>query len=132
MGIVLLNSCEKVEKIGPNNFTSKTNWSVTEISIGGDLLTTLPKWEISTSTSSEWCHEGGTCAKFYWNFSQNNHYFEFNLDKNDPDNKVNAAYKQCDNLAGKYSVMTSKKSIFEFETNETNGYVGPRVYIKIE
>ena len=132
MGMVWLSSCEKVEKIGPNDFTSKTNWQVTEISIDGDLMTTLPLWEINTTTSSAWCHEGGTCAKFYWVFSQNNHYFEFYLDDNDPDNKINSAYKQCDNLAGKYSVLTAKKNMFEFETNQTNGYVGPRVYIKIE
>lgn len=130
--MVWLNSCEKVEKIGPNSFTSKSTWQVSEISIDGDLITTLPRWEINTSTSSVWCHEGGTCAKFYWVFSQNNHYFEFYLDDNDPDNKINSAYQQCHNLAGKYSVMTSKNSMFEFETNQTNGYVGPRVYIRIE
>ena len=132
MGIVLLNSCEKVEKIGPNDFTSKTSWQVTEISIGGDLLTSLPQWEISKTESSIWCHTGGTCANFYYVFSQNNNFFEFYLDSDDPDNKVNSAYKQCDNLSGKYRVMTSKKDVFEFETNETVGYVGPRVYIRIE
>lgn len=132
MGIVLLNSCTKVEKIGPNNFTKKTNWQVTELSIGGTQMEVLPEWEINTTTSSVWCHQGGTCANFYWVFSQNNNYFEFYLDQDDPDNKINAAYKQCDNLAGKYLVLTSKKDLFEFETNETNGYIGPRVYIRVE
>jgi len=132
MGIVLLNSCTKVDKIGPNSFTNKTEWQITELSIGGNEIEALPKWEISKNDASIWCHSDGSKVSFYWVFSQNNNYFEFYLNQDDPDNKISAAYKQCDNLSGKYLVVTSKKDVFEFETNETNGYIGPKTYIRIE
>ena len=132
IGIVLLNSCQKFDKLGPNNFTKKSTWQVTEITIGGDLLTSLPQWKISTTESSIWCHNNGTCTNFSWVFSQNNNFFEFFLDNNDSYDDVNSANKQCDNLSGIYHVMTSKKNMFEFETNETLGYIGPRVYIRVE
>ena len=102
------------------------------MSINGVEIPVLPECVISTTESSTWCHEDGTCAKFYWVFSQNNNRFEFYLDVTDPDNKVNKAYKQCENFSGKYKVISSKKNIFEIETNETKGYVGPRVYLKLE
>jgi hypothetical protein len=54
------------------------------------------------------------------------------LDIEDPDNKISTAYKQCQNLSGKYSVITSKNKLFEFESHKTIGYVGPRIYIRAE
>ncbi len=132
LGMVLFHSCEKVERQAPNNFTKKSIWKVTEISIGYDNVLALPEWEINTETSSVWCHDGGTCATFYWNFSSNYNSFNFYLDTNDPENKMNMAYKQCENLSGTYDVIISKKDLYEFETNERVGYVGPKVYIRIE
>jgi len=128
------NACTKVEKQAPNNFIKKSEWKVTSLMIGNDVIPSNPIWDIGTDESGKaiWNHAGGTHASFYWSFSNNYNTFEFYVDANDPANKINQAYKQCENLSGKYRVITNKKNLFEFESNETYGYVGPRVYIKIE
>jgi hypothetical protein len=128
------NACIKVEKQAPNHFIKKSNWSVTKLTIGNDVIESLPKWNLSTEEDGKaiWFHAGGSQSNFFWSFSKNFNSFEFYVDVNDPANKINQAYKQCENLSGKYKVITNKKNLFEFESNETNGYIGPRVYIKIE
>ncbi len=128
------NACTKVEKQAPNHFIKKTSWSVTKLTIGNDNIESLPKWDLATDETGKaiWNHAGGSHSNFYWSFSKNYNTFEFYVDVNDPANKINQAYKQCENLSGKYKVLTNKKNLFEFESYETTGYVGPRVYIKIE
>jgi hypothetical protein len=128
------NACTKVEKQAPNHFVKKSSWSVTKLTIGNDNIESLPKWDLETEETGKaiWCHAGGTYSSFFWSFSKNFNTFEFYVDVNDPANKINQAYKQCENLSGKYKVITDKKNLFEFESFETKGYVGPRVYIKIE
>lgn len=128
------NACTKVDKQAPNHFIKKTEWTVTQLTIGNDDISSLPKWDLNTDESGKavWYHAGGSHSNFYWSFSKNNNSFTFSVDVNDPSNKINQAYKQCENLSGKYKVLTNKKGLFEFESYETIGYVGPRVYIRIE
>ncbi|MGV6860200.1 MAG: hypothetical protein ACWA41_00420 [Putridiphycobacter sp.] len=128
-----LSACTKVEKQAPNNFVRQNVWEIMSLTIGGDEIPSHPTWDLSTEESGVaiWQHAGGTHARFYWSFSPNYNAFEFHVDQS-PENKVNQAFKQCDNLSGKYKVLTNKKGLFEFESYETKGYVGPRVYLKME
>jgi len=128
------SACTKVEKQAPNHFIKKSSWSATKLTIGYDEIESLPKWDLATGEIGKaiWNHAGGSHSRFYWSFSKKFNNFEFYVDVNDPANKINQAYKQCQNLSGKYKVITNNKNLFEFESYETTGYVGPRVYIKIE
>jgi hypothetical protein len=130
---IAISSCTKVEKQAPNNFIKKDNWSVTKLTIGHDDINSLPTWNLETETDGMaiWHHSGNSNATFFWSFSKNFNTFSFYVDA-DPANKINQAYKQCQNLSGTYSVLTNKKGLFEFESYDTYGYKGPRVYIKIE
>jgi len=136
--LIIISSCNKVEKTVPRHFAEKPNWSFTELTIGYDKIESHPSWEIEYQPNHNgymngtWIHANGTKNYFEWKFSTNYAKFEFKVKPLQYNEKESAAYYQCYNLSGTYKVLTNKKNLYEFESNHTNGYIGPRVYIKIE
>lgn len=130
----IFSSCDKVEKKAPNSFTKQSVWTMTELSIGYDDISSLAVWEITSfeDGTAIWRHSNGTYVSFKWSFSTNASKLTFHLDYDDKTNKVNQAYSQCENLSGTYKVLTSKNGLYEIESYETTGYVGPRVFIRLE
>lgn len=136
--LIITSSCNKVEKTVPRHFAEKPNWSFTELTIGYDKIESHPNWEIQYQPDQNgymdgtWFHASGSKSYFNWKFSTNYSKFEFKVKPLQYNEKESPAYYQCYNLSGTYTVITNKKGLFEFESNQTNGYIGPRIYIKIE
>ena len=132
-----LSACKKSE-VDTRRFMKQGRWGVTQLEIGSTSFSMFPKWEIEHSedatllTPGTWIHDDGTQAKFCWRFNYFSGTFTMALDKNVVQSIEEKAYQQCKNLSGDYEVITDKRNLFEFQSTETVGYPGVRVFIAIE
>lgn len=132
---LLLSSCTKVEKT-TRKFMKEGRWYFTDLMTDGASVNNLAKWDIYTCDEGAeyctglWTHSNGTTAEFYWKFNKYSGDLEFLLS---PDLKydTNKASLQCNNLAGEYIVINSTSNEFELQSDQTKGYPGVQVYIKM-
>jgi len=133
----ILSGCKKSE-VDTRRFMKQGRWGVTQLEIGTTSYSMFPKWEIEHSNDSQeltpgtWIHDDGTQASFHWRFNYFSGTFSIAIDKNVEQSIEQKAYQQCKNLSGDYEVITDKKNLFEFQSTETCGYPGMRVFIAIE
>ncbi|MBD3636394.1 MAG: hypothetical protein HUJ25_03555 [Crocinitomicaceae bacterium] len=132
-----ITACTKTE-MRTNKLVKQGRWMVTELEIGTNSISVLPKWNLPTEpldnqyATGMWTHADGSQVDFKWKFDQYDGTFTFIVDPALSPDSSEKAYVQCNNLAGTYTVLTDKKKLFEFESNSTNGYGTLPVYIKIE
>jgi len=132
-----LLGCKKSE-VDTRRFMKQGRWGVTQLEIGSTTYSMFPKWEVEKSEDSQtltpgtWIHDDGTQADFSWRFNYFSGTFSLVIAKNVEQNVEEKAYQQCNNLSGDYEVITDKKNLFEFQSTETVGYPGVRVFIAIE
>lgn len=135
--IGFLFACTKSE-VRTNKILKHGDWQVTEMLIGTQNITTVPKWRLDEPTedgafsTGTWTHYNGTTANFKWRFDPYVGSFTFSVDNTIPQDKQVKAYIQCNNLAGEYSVLKDKSKMFEFESVSTYGYSGTNLFIRIE
>lgn len=113
-------------------------WMFTELEIGSNSNSLLPKWDIKEEplekdfAQATWTHYDGSSCKFLWRFDYYSGTFSFQIDDSVSQDDSAKAFIQCSNLSGSYFILNDKRNLFEFESFETQGYPGIRVYIKME
>lgn len=129
--------CSK-PKTNSRIFGQQSGWKVTLLDLNGNSSSTLPLWDVEESTDVHeftkgvWRHENGSSAEFKWRFNYYDGTFSFTINNTIPQEDNVKAFIQCNNLAGEYSIITSKRKLYEFESIKTNGYGNQPVFIRLE
>jgi len=125
-------------EVNANRLMKKGRWMVTQLDIGTNEVSILPKWDIGDQADPKafapatWIHYDGSEAAFKWRFDYYEGTFTFLLDQSVTQDDSQKAYIQCNNLSGSYEILTDKKNLFEFQSLETNGYQGVNVFIQLQ
>lgn len=135
--ILLLVGCKKYE-MDSNRFAKQGSWEFSELLIDDNNVSALPRWHVEKPVKAGefatgiWMHHNGSSAQFLWRFENYSRSFEFELVKEEGDDSVSKACLQCANLAGKYTILSNKKKLYEFQSIQTNGYGELPVFIQLK
>jgi hypothetical protein len=135
--MILFIGCTKSD-VRSKKLIKKGRWIVTQLDIGTNEVTLIPKWYFPTSpedkqfATATWTHFNSSTAEFRWRFDYYEGTFTFMIDQSVSQDESTKAYIQCDNLSGSYTILTDKSKLFEFESTETMGYPGVSVFIQIQ
>lgn len=134
---LLIGACTKSE-VRTKRFIKQGRWQMTQLTIGSDDISMLPKWNITNTPEDKefvpatWTHADGSECIFKWRFDYYQGSFSFQIDESVEQDDAAKAYVQCENLSGTYEILTDKRKLFEYQSTETNGYPGLTVFIRIE
>lgn len=134
---VLLIACTKSE-VRSKKLIKQGRWMLTQMDLGTNQVINLPHWDLESVDDPKeyapgtWSHYDGSAAAFNWRFDYYEGTFSFKTDESVEQDEMSKAFIQCKNLSGAYAVITEKKKLFEFESTETFGYSGVKVFIQIQ
>lgn len=142
VSIGIATSCNKTKSTS-KRFIKAGEWTITELSVDGVNEDELPTWEIedcdiyNESCYGEWMSEEGGHADFIWQFREKANTFEISYqaeadESHEHDHASEEVAEQAYNFSGEYEVVTRKKDEMEFTSENTLGYPGQTVVIKIE
>lgn len=143
--IISTYSCNKTKTIS-NRFIKTGEWVISKLTVDGISEEELPIWEIedcdvyNESCYAEWKNEEGGHAEFIWQFREKANTLEIShqiTEEEDEhheehDHSAEEAAEQAYIFSGVYEVIEKKKNEMEFSSENTVGYLGQKVIIKIQ
>jgi hypothetical protein len=136
---ICTTACNK-DKRASKRFMKPGTWQVTELSVNGTMLDSLPTWLVNECDIYEdlctatW-RRNGVNSQIHWQF--NDKAQSFKISRVVPPAECENFYTELVQqhtyeFSGEYKVIETKKSRKVFESNATIGHAGQKVRIVIE